>query len=121
MKKFALIALLSATVIFAQAAKIAEARAKMKEKKFDEAISVMEAAHKSAPKDPAVAKALAETYVAKGNSVMYDDALPPFKKYPEALRTFRKALEFDKDNPKAKANIAQIEAIYKSMGRPIPQ
>jgi len=52
---------------------------------------------------------------------MNDAATPPRVKYPVALRTYRSALKLDKDNVKAKQNIATIEGIYKSMGRPIPQ
>ena len=43
------------------------------------------------------------------------------RKYPAALRAYRKALEFDKTNAKATANVKTIEDIYKSMGRPVPQ
>lgn len=92
----------------------------VKEKKYDEAVKVLE---DSGAKVKAGAKnqPLADAHVLVGNSMMYDDTLPPFKKYPGALREFRKALKFDKENAKAKSNIDTIEGIYKSMGRPVPQ
>lgn len=97
-----------------------KAKALMTEKKFDEAIKVLEAAYAKS-KTAALKTSLAEAHVANGNSFMYNEALPPFQRYPNALRQFRKALEYDKENAKAKSNIATIEGIYKSMGRPVPQ
>jgi hypothetical protein len=47
--------------------------------------------------------------------------MPPFRKYPGALRQFRQVLTYDANNKKAKDNIALIEGIYKSMGREVPQ
>ncbi len=119
--RWILIAALAASTLLAQNAKVTEARALMKDKKFEEAITVLEGAHKAAPKNDEVRLALAEAHVAFGNSYMYNDQLPPFRKYPSALKEFRKALTYDKDNKKATTNIATIESIYKSMGRPIPQ
>ena len=52
---------------------------------------------------------------------MYNDALPPRMKYPQALRSYRTVLQYDKTNKKAQEGIATIEGIYKSMGRPVPQ
>jgi tetratricopeptide (TPR) repeat protein len=92
----------------------------LKEKKFDEAAKVLETADTKA-KAGAPNQPLADAHVLLGNAYMYEDSLPPFRKYPSALRQFRKALEYDKENKKAKANIATIEGIYKSMGRPVPQ
>ena len=62
-----------------------------------------------------------EALLAKADSIMYNEALPPRAKYPEALRNYRQVLTVDKENQKAKASISTIENIYKSMGRPIPQ
>jgi tetratricopeptide (TPR) repeat protein len=97
-----------------------KAKELVKEKKYDEAIKLLEDAY-AKKKTDAVKAELAETHVANGNAFMYNDALPPFQKYPNALRQFRAALKYDPENKKAKTNIATIEGIYKSMGRPIPQ
>jgi tetratricopeptide (TPR) repeat protein len=110
---------LSIGLVMAEDATV-KAKALMKEKKFEEAIKLLETAYAKS-KTGEVKQALADAHVANGNAFMYNDALPPFQKYPNALRQFRKALEYDKENAKAKANIATIEGIYKSMGRPVPQ
>lgn len=98
-----------------------KAKKSLADKKYDDAIGTLEAALKAKPKSTEVQKALADAYLAKGDSFMYNESLPPFQKYPNALRTYRKVLTYDKENKKAKENIATIEGIYKQMGRPIPQ
>lgn len=40
---------------------------------------------------------------------------------PEALRHYRKVLELDPENAQAQAEIEQIEGIYRSLNREIPQ
>ena len=87
-------------------------------KKYDEAIATLEKAQKANPKAADVQKGLAEAHLAKADSFMYNDALPPRMKYPQALRSYRKVLQYDKTNKKAQEGIATIEGIYKSMGRP---
>lgn len=99
---------------------VADARKKIAEKKYDEAIAELEKAHKAKPQ-PDVKKALVDAYLAKGDSFMYNDSLPPRMKYAPALRAYRSVLQYDATNKKAKENIATIEGIYKSMGRPIPE
>lgn len=111
--------LLAAVGLFAQdlSAKVTPL---VKEKKFDEAAKLLESeGAKAKPGKPS--PQLAEAHVVLGNGYMYEESLPPFQKYPAALRQFRSALKFDPENKKAKQNIATIEGIYKSMGRPIPQ
>lgn len=75
----------------------------------------------AAPKDAAARTAAANALFEQGDFLMNNEKLPPFKKYPAALRSFRKVLAYDKAHKKALANIATIEGIYKSMGRPVPQ
>jgi len=99
---------------------VADAKKKLAEKKYDEAITTLEAAYKAKP-GPEVKKTLAEAHLAKGDSFMYNESLPPRQKYAPALRSYREVLKYDAANKKAKENIATIEGIYKSMGRPIPQ
>jgi tetratricopeptide (TPR) repeat protein len=90
-------------------------------KNYDAAIGALESAHKKNPKSAEVKSALVEALLAKGDSFMNDPAVPPRVKYPTALRAYRQVLQYDKANKKAAQNIATIEGIYKSMGRPVPQ
>jgi tetratricopeptide (TPR) repeat protein len=99
---------------------IDQARKKIADKHYDEAISQLETSYKAKPK-PDVKKALAEAYMAKADAFMADASAPPRVKYPTALRAYRGVLQYDASNQKAKENIATIEGIYKQMGRPIPQ
>jgi tetratricopeptide (TPR) repeat protein len=98
-----------------------DAKQLLKEKKFEEAVALLEPAHKAKPADNEVKTVLVEALMASGDSYMYNDKLPPFRKYPVALRHYRRVLEIDKDNKKAKDNVAMIEGIYKSMGREVPK
>ena len=100
---------------------VTQAQALLKAQKNAEAIALLDKAHTANPKSAEITKALADAYLADADSNMANAALPPMRKYPNALRAYRKVLEFDKTNQKAKANIAQIESIYKQMGMPIPQ
>jgi tetratricopeptide (TPR) repeat protein len=100
---------------------VEKARKEIADKKYDDAITTLEAAHKKAPKSAEVAKALADAYLAKGDSLMNNEQMPPRMKYPGALKAYRQVLQYDKANKKAQAQIATIEGIYKSMGRPVPQ
>ncbi len=73
------------------------------------------------PADPALKKQVAEALYKQGESIMYDDNLPPRQKYGPALKLFNQALKYDPTHKGAAADKASIEGIYKSMGRPIPQ
>lgn len=95
-----------------------EARQLVKNGKFDEAIALLD---KAPAKDAAVTKAKVDTHLAYGDFFMFNQEMRPMQKYPGALKQYRRVLELDKSNAKAKENIATIEGIYKSMGRPIPQ
>ena len=108
------------TALFAANPVVDQARKKIAEKKYDEAITQLEGAYKAKP-SPDVKKALADAYLAKADALMADESAPPRIKYPGALRSYREVLKYDPANAKAKQNIATIEGIYKSMGRPIPQ
>ncbi|MEP7354678.1 MAG: tetratricopeptide repeat protein [Acidobacteriota bacterium] len=117
-----LVLLLALTLsAFAADPAVTQSQPLLKAKKYDEAITVLAKAHTANPKSAEVTKALADAHLANADSFMNNAALPPNQKYPTALREYRKVLELDKANAKAKDNIGQIEAIYKQMGRPIPQ
>jgi lipoprotein NlpI len=65
-------------------------------------------------------KELIEKHMAAGNYLMFEAKLSPKKKYGPALKQFKRVLELDPSNQDAMNNKAQIEDIYNSMGRPIP-
>lgn len=109
-----------ASALIAADPAVEQARKKVADKKYDEAIAQLEGANKAKP-SAEVKKALVDAYLAKGDFFMNDPGTPPRVKYPTALRSYREVLKYDKDNAKAKQNIATIEGIYKSMGRPVPQ
>ena len=92
-----------------------------KEGKHDEAIAALDAEYKKSPKAAEVKTALISTLMGKGDSLMNDPNVPPRMKYPGALRAYRRVVELDPANAKAKSQISTIEGIYKSMGRPVPQ
>lgn len=97
------------------------AKKKTAEGKFDEAIAELDAAVKKNPRSAVYKKALADAYFEKGKFQMNNAQLPPMRKYPAALRAFRKTVELDPKNTDAASNVKMIEDIYKSMGRPVPQ
>jgi tetratricopeptide (TPR) repeat protein len=116
-----LLTLCLAASLFAADAVMDQAKKQIDAKKYDEAIATLEPALKAKPKSIPVQKALSEAYTGKADVAINNAALPPRQKYPEALRAYRKAVEYDKDNKKAKEGIDMIEGIYKQMGRPVPQ
>ena len=61
--------------------------------------------------------AAAGAYLERGN-VYYSAGRPQLYKY--ALADFREVLRFDPANAEAKSKLEEIEAIYRGMGRPIP-
>lgn len=64
---------------------------------------------------------LFKAYVAFGDYMQYESSVSPRQgKYHRALVEYRHALDLDPGNSKVLAEIAQIEDIYRSMGRPIP-
>jgi hypothetical protein len=65
-------------------------------------------------------KELIAKHMAAGNYLMFEAKLSPKKKYGPALKQFKRVLELDPANQDAMNNKTQIEDIYTSMGRPIP-
>lgn len=62
-----------------------------------------------------------EKQMAAANYLMFEADLPPKDKYKPALKRYRRVLEIDPNNDEAKSNKKQIEDIYISMGKPIPE
>lgn len=101
--------------------KVADAQAKAKAGKFEEAIAVLEPLAKTNPKDAEVSSALAAIHLKYGDSFFYNESLPPRQKYRPALKQYRQTLVYDPQNKDAKSKVQVIESIYKQMGMPIPQ
>jgi tetratricopeptide (TPR) repeat protein len=101
--------------------KLAEAKKLLAAKQPEEAVKLLEPDVAADSKDVAAKALMASALFSAGETNMLDPNLPPMRKYPAALRYFRRVLQFDKNNAKAKSNIDMIEGIYKSMGRPVPQ
>lgn len=87
----------------------------------DEQIAALQEAFDKSPANDAAKNALVGALVARAEYYMTADDLAPREKYPKALQLYRRAVKLDPDNATAKAGVDQIESIYRSMGRPIPE
>lgn len=121
LEKLLLSTLGAALLLAAANPKVAEAQAKIKAGKFEEALAVLDPIHMANPKDAEVNKALAEAHLKYGDSFMYNENLPPRQKYAPALRQYRAVVAVEPSNKDAQNKITLIENIYRQMGRPIPQ
>ncbi|MCW5940956.1 MAG: hypothetical protein KIS66_01905 [Fimbriimonadaceae bacterium] len=95
----------------ATATKIAELT-----KKYEDAQAAYEKS-----KDEATKKALVEAGVAYADYRTFKANLPPREKYAPALKVYREVLKLDPKNEGAKEAHDMIVAIYKQMGRPVPE
>jgi len=84
---------------------------------LDERIKEAAAKAKRAGASDAEKRAAAAAYLERGN-VYYSAGNPRLYKY--ALADFREVLRYDAANAEAKQKLAQIEDIYRSLGRPVP-
>ena len=122
LRKFILTSALAGSLLALEPKVVTEAKVMTKAGKHPEAVAALEGALKTSPKDTvAIKAALADANMALGDFNMFNEQMPPFRKYPAALRAYRQELTYDKANKKAATNIKTIEDIYKSMGRPVPQ
>ena len=122
LRKFILTSALAGSLLALEPKVVTEAKVMTKAGKHPEAVAALEGALKTSPKDAvAIKTALVEANMALADFNMFNEQLPPFRKYPAALRAYRQVLTYDKANKKAATNIKTIEDIYKSMGRPVPQ
>jgi len=64
---------------------------------------------------------LVATHMTYALHLTYGSLVDMRTRMPEALRHFRRVVELDPANERAKAEIAQIEGIYRSLNREIPQ
>lgn len=84
---------------------------------LDAKIEQAETRAKAAGASKADKQAAAAAYLERAN-VFYAAGVPTLYKF--ALRDFRRTLKYDPANTDALAKKQEIERIYKSMGRPIP-
>ena len=113
-----LVATATVAISLSFAGAVEDSQKLIKDGKYDEAIALLE---KGDAKQPAVAKALVNAHMSKADYFMNAPEVPPMRKYPTALREYRKVLVYDKTNKKAQENVQLIEGIYKQMGREIPK
>jgi len=86
-------------------------------KRLDARIKEAAAKARQSGASEAAKRAAAGAYLERGN-VYYSAGRPQLYKY--ALADFREVLRFDPANAEAKSKLEEIEAIYRGMGRPIP-
>jgi hypothetical protein len=87
--------------------------------RFEEALEKLKAEDTS---EPQIRTALRDTHFLYGEWLMYHaDSVQMNVRMPTALRHFRRVVEMEPDNEAAQANIQQIESVYRSMDRPIPE
>lgn len=110
-----------AALLIAANPDVEAAKNKLAHKRFTEAITELDLLREKAPNDKEVTAALADAHFQYAESYLNDAEMPPMRKYPTALREYRKVLTFDKNHEVAKKRITLIENIYRSMNRPIPQ
>jgi tetratricopeptide (TPR) repeat protein len=73
-------------------------------------------------KDPQVIHLKRDTHLLYGIWLTYSaDSIQMPERMSGALRHYRRVLELDPDNRRAKNEIDQIEGIYQQMGRPVPE
>lgn len=87
---------------------------------MDEKVAEARAAYEANPSD-ATKKALVDVTLQNAQFYMYNSTLPPNQKYPKALKGYREVLKLDPSNAQATDSIGTLEAIYKSLGKPVPE
>lgn len=71
--------------------------------------------------DLQIRQMLIATHMTYGIELTYGSLTDQRTRMPEALRHYRRVLELDPENERAMAEIRQIEDIYRSLNREIPE
>jgi hypothetical protein len=85
---------------------------------YDEAFALVRSADQQLAE---TRELLVATHMTYALHLTYGSLVDMRTRMPEALRHFRRVVELDPANERAKAEIAQIEGIYRSLNREIPQ
>jgi tetratricopeptide (TPR) repeat protein len=85
---------------------------------YDDALNLLRPLDEN---DQQIKELLIATHMTYGLNLTYGSLTDQRTRMPEALRQFRRVLELDPSNTSAQAEIDQIEGIYLSMNREIPQ
>ena len=85
---------------------------------YDDALNLLRPLDEN---DKQIKELLIATHMTYGLNLTYGSLTDQRTRMPEALRQFRRVLELDPSNTSAQAEIDQIEGIYRSMNREIPQ
>lgn len=91
-----------------------------KAKELDDKVATLEAAYAKNQSDAAAKKALADATLDDADYYMSNGQKGPGVYYPRALKLYRRVAQLDPTNDRAKAAAQQIEDIYRSMNRPVP-
>jgi hypothetical protein len=87
--------------------------------RYEQALEILRDAD---PDDPMVQQLKRDTHLIFGLWLTYSaDSVQMSERMGGALRHYRRVLELDPENSRARAEINQIEGIYTRMGRPIPE
>lgn len=85
-----------------------------------EKVRKLQTSYAAAPQDAALKRQLIAAKVEYGNALRDLGQAGPRIYYPAALRMYRQVLALDADHKEAAEKKKEIELIYQSMGRPIP-
>ena len=118
--RFLVFFLAVAPFVFAADPAVTQSQPLLKAHKYDEAIALLEKAHTANPKSAEISKALADAHLADADSMMADDSLPPNRKYPSALREYRKVLALDKTNRRPKPTWIRLKEFTSPWDVPFP-
>lgn len=90
-------------------------------KEMVEKVKKAQSAYDANKTDAKAKSGLAAAKLTYGNALRDSEKLPFSIKYRAALKMYRQVLELDPQNKEATEKKTEIESIYKSMGRPIPE
>ncbi len=102
-------------------AQLAKANEMVFKGEYEQGITLLDELAEKFPDDLAIKQSRIESHLKYATYFMYNDSLPPRKKYPAALKHYRKVLSLDPNNAQAKQEADLIISIYKDMGKEVPQ